>query len=249
MDRHICEFVPTFPPLLSPQAPAGAWDSTSSRLLCWGEPLVAHSLAAFEACADVAAIVLVCAGERMGEFERIRRALRRLREVVAGGRERVDSVLSGVIGTRRHLSGLCRCARWGAPAHYSFRHLHLLRGGPRDRRGQAVSAEPVTDTLHRTDAAGLALETVSRENLWRMQTPQIVETGVLKALLLGARESGAAVTDEISLLLQAESEGPRGGESRLESQGDLSPRPRPSRDVADKQGHQSALSNYPHPSL
>ncbi len=175
------------------------FDKLAAPLL--GQPLIAHSLAAFDACAEVDAIVLVCAGERMEEFGNIAASFAKVREVVAGGRERLDSVLAGVSA----LAGL-------GPAHVAIhdgaRPLITPQAISACCRaavefGAAVSAEPVTDTLHRTDAGGLTLETVSRENLWRMQTPQILETAVLKSLLLEARESGFAVTDEISLLLRA----------------------------------------------
>lgn len=166
-----------------------------------GRPLVAHSIAAFEACGDVDSIVLVCSGERLAEFENIAASFAKVREVVAGGRERVDSVLAGVSA----FAGL-------GPAHLAVHDGARPLITPQAisacyqaalEFGAAVSAEPVTDTLHRTDAADFALETVPRENLWRMQTPQILETAVLKSLLLEARASGAAATDEISLLLRA----------------------------------------------
>lgn len=175
------------------------FDKLTAPLL--GQPLVAHGLAAFEDCADVDGIVLVCAGERVAEFEKIAAPFAKVREVVAGGRERVDSVLAGV-------SAFADPGPVHIAIHDGARPLITPEAISACYRaavefGAAVSAEPVTDTLHRTDAAGLAHETVSRENLWRMQTPQILETRVLKSLLLEARASGAAVTDEISLLLRA----------------------------------------------
>jgi 2-C-methyl-D-erythritol 4-phosphate cytidylyltransferase len=175
------------------------FDKLTASLL--GEPLVAHSLAAFEACADVGSIVLVCSGERTEEFKKIAAPFGKVRKVVAGGKERVDSVLAGV-------SALDEVAPDFVAVHDGARPLITPSAisscfTAARETGAAVSAEPVTDTLHRADPAGLARETVSRENLWRMQTPQIVAAGTLKDLLLAARDAGAAVTDEISLLLRA----------------------------------------------
>ncbi len=48
--------------------------------------------------------------------------------------------------------------------------------------GASVSAEPVTDTLHRADGEGRCIETVSVTNLWRMQTPAGIEARDLRAL-------------------------------------------------------------------
>jgi 2-C-methyl-D-erythritol 4-phosphate cytidylyltransferase len=174
------------------------FDKLTAPLL--GRPLAAHSLAAFEACGDVDAIVLVCSGERLAEFEKIAAPFAKVRRVVAGGRERVDSVLAGVSAAGSgptHLAVHDGARPLITPQAISACYQAAVEFGA------AVCAEPVADTLHRTDAAGFARETVSRENLWRMQTPQILETSVLKGLLDAARGSGAATTDEISLLLRS----------------------------------------------
>lgn len=175
------------------------FDKLTASLL--GRPLVAHCLAAFDSCPDIGSIVLVCSGERLAEFETIAAPFDKVREVVPGGRERVDSVLAGVCALDDLSPGYV-AVHDGARPLITPAAISACFGAAK-QIGAAVSAEPVTDTLHRTDASGLALETVSRENLWRMQTPQIVETRVLKALLLEARDAGAAITDEISLLLRA----------------------------------------------
>ena len=193
----------SFPTLSAVIVAAGSsrrmgFDKLTAPLL--GRPLVAHSLAAFEACAEVSSIVLVCAGERMGEFEKIAAPFAKVREVVAGGKERVDSVLAGVTALD-DLAPAFVAVHDGARPLITPSAISACLAAARET-GAAVSAEPVTDTLHRTDASGLALETVSRDNLWRMQTPQIVATPILRQLLLAARDSGAAVTDEISLLLR-----------------------------------------------
>jgi len=175
------------------------FDKLTAELL--GRPLVAHSLAAFEACPDVENIVLVCSGERMAEFERIAAPFTKVREVVAGGRERVDSVLSGV-SALDDLSPVYVAVHDGARPLITPVAISGCFQAAKET-GAAVSAEPVTDTLHRTDADNFALETVAREHLWRMQTPQIVEAAVLKSLLLAARDQNVPVTDEVSLLLRA----------------------------------------------
>jgi 2-C-methyl-D-erythritol 4-phosphate cytidylyltransferase len=166
-----------------------------------GRPLVAHSLAAFEACPDVGSIILVCSGERMAEFEKIAAPFGKVREVVAGGRERVHSVLAGVNALADRAPAFV-AVHDGARPLITPSAISACYAAAREA-GAAVCGEPVTDTLHRADPDGFLKETVSREHLWRMQTPQIAETAVLRTLLLGAREAGEAVTDEISLLLRA----------------------------------------------
>ncbi len=166
-----------------------------------GRPLLAHSLAAFEQCPDVERIVLVAAAERVGEFQAVAADFPKVAGVVAGGKERVESVLAGVRA----------CAEWNpifAAVHDGARPLVTPEAisacyAAARENGAAVCAEAVTDTLHRVNGDGLTIENVSRKNLWRMQTPQIMEFAVLRSLLEDVREAGGTITDEISLLIRS----------------------------------------------
>ena len=166
-----------------------------------GQPLVVHSLAAFQACPEVESIVLVCSAERLAEFADFARPFSKITQVVAGGAERVESVLMGA-------AALAQDAPEFVAVHDGARPLITPEAITACYRaacahGASVSAEPVTDTLHRTDAEGICLETVSRQNLWRMQTPQVLRLTTLRELLESARAEGGAVTDEISLLIRS----------------------------------------------
>ena len=63
--------------------------------------------------------------------------------------------------------------------------------------GTGVAAVPVTDTVKRADADQVVRETVDRQGLWRMQTPQ----GFRRALLEEAhRKARAEMTDDAALV-------------------------------------------------
>ncbi|MDB6077719.1 MAG: 2-C-methyl-D-erythritol 4-phosphate cytidylyltransferase [Akkermansiaceae bacterium] len=66
--------------------------------------------------------------------------------------------------------------------------------------GAAALARQVTETLKRADAADFSRESVSRELLWFMETPQIFRTALLRQAYSAVRERGLAVTDEVSAL-------------------------------------------------
>ena len=57
-------------------------------------------------------------------------------------------------------------------------------------------AIPVSDTVKRSDASQRALETVSRNNLWRALTPQLFKLKQLEDALKRALANGLDVTDE-----------------------------------------------------
>lgn len=169
-----------------------------------GQPLITHSLKAFEDCEDVDSIVLVCAAERVAEFTELIRPFSKVSRVVAGGRERAHSVLHGLealssppVFVAVHDGARPLITPSAISACYRLAVEH----------GAAVSAEPVTDTLHRVDAGLLTVENVPRKNLWRMQTPQIAEFELLRSLFREAADGTA--TDEISVLMRA------GGKARV----------------------------------
>lgn len=165
-----------------------------------GRPLISHSLAAFEACADVEQIVLVCAAERMEEFKVIAAIYPKVSRIVPGGRERVESVLAGVAALAE-AQPVFVAVHDGARPLITPAAISACYEAAREF-GASVSAEPITDTLHRVDGEGLTTETVPRKNVWRMQTPQTMELQVLESLLRDVQESGGTITDEISLLIK-----------------------------------------------
>ena len=172
-----------------------------------GRPLITHSLAAFQECEDVDSVVLVGAAERVAELRELTGEFSKVAAVVPGGRERVESMLAGVAAL--------------APFRPSFVSVHdgarplvtpqIISATYEAARetGAATAAEPETDTLHRVNGERLTIETVSRKNLWRMQTPQTFERSVLEALIEHARGAGETTTDEISLLIRG------GGRARV----------------------------------
>jgi 2-C-methyl-D-erythritol 4-phosphate cytidylyltransferase len=60
----------------------------------------------------------------------------------------------------------------------------------------ALLAQPLADTLKRSDSAGRAIDTPAREALWRAQTPQAFRLGPLRGALCEARAANRAPTDE-----------------------------------------------------
>jgi 2-C-methyl-D-erythritol 4-phosphate cytidylyltransferase len=177
-----------------------------SAPLC-GRPLIAHSLSAFNDCPDVDRIVLVCADDRIKEFQLLAAEFPKVRSVVSGGKERVESVLAGTAAFAEPRP-IFVAVHDGArplitPETVSACYQAALEFGA------SVSAEPATDTLHRVNNQLLTVETVSRKNLWQMQTPQILELAVLELLLQDVREAGGTITDEISLLIRS------GGKARV----------------------------------
>jgi len=161
-----------------------------------GRPVVEWSLRAFQQCSEITHGVLVCAPDRIAEFQKLAAPYPKFQHIVAGGSERSASVLNG-------LSALAPFAPGYVAVHDAARPLvtpalitHILAAA---RIHQAASAaQRVSDTLHRGDAQGVLLETVPREGMFAMQTPQAAGFDILLAAL---QAHLAGSTDEVSALI------------------------------------------------
>jgi 2-C-methyl-D-erythritol 4-phosphate cytidylyltransferase len=64
----------------------------------------------------------------------------------------------------------------------------------------AIAAAPVTDTIKRVQAGGAVAETLDRDGLWAVQTPQVFRRGSLQEALAADPDVLAAATDDAWLL-------------------------------------------------
>ena len=159
-----------------------------------GLPVIARTVAAFEACEDVDAIVLVVNPDNMvGATElKTQYGWGKVRAMVPGGERRQDSVGAGLAAVTR----LTREDGNGATP-YEWVAVHdgarpmltpglISRGLEAAREvGAAIAALSAIDTVKSVDASGTITGTLERSNLWLAQTPQVFRT----SLLIGAYDA------------------------------------------------------------
>ncbi len=68
------------------------------------------------------------------------------------------------------------------------------------KTGAAALARRITETLKRSSPEGVTTESVSRENLWIMETPQIFSRALIKQAYQQVASGDAQITDEVSAL-------------------------------------------------
>jgi len=169
--------------------------------LLGGRPMLAWTLEAFGRCEAVDAAILVVAPERRGLVEELlaRWDLRgKLAGICAGGARRDDSV-------QRGLEALPPDAALVA-VHDGARPLvtpalieRVVRAAA--RTGAAIPALPVGDTIKRA-RADLVTETLDRQRLHLVQTPQVFEVGLLRRAYqdLRSARAEATITDDAQLV-------------------------------------------------
>jgi len=169
--------------------------------LC-GRPVLLWSVEAFQSCSEISVVAVVCPPGREDEFAALCAGFSKVGPIVPGGGERRDSVRNGLDAIASRIPPPDFVA-----VHDAARPLvtpGMVTGVVRAawHSGASVAAEPVSDTLHRVASDGLLESTVSRENLWAMQTPQVARIGWLQSALASALADGRPVTDEMSALLE-----------------------------------------------
>jgi 2-C-methyl-D-erythritol 4-phosphate cytidylyltransferase/2-C-methyl-D-erythritol 2,4-cyclodiphosphate synthase len=159
------------------------------------QPLLQHSLQLFSSAKKITGIILVLPEEFVGEW---REKLRGLDvRVTAGGATRQESVSKGLAQVPVDVSWIVI-----HDAARPFVTLQLLENllTVAQEHGAAIPAIPVADTLKKGDDQGRVLETVDRQDLFRVQTPQVFSRDLLKEALAWAKENSVDGTDEAGLV-------------------------------------------------
>lgn len=161
------------------------------------KPVLAHTLEAFEGTECVDQIILVARAERVTEFEELVQdgAFKKVRDVVAGGTLRQDSVRAGLkrLSPEATYVAVHDAARPLVMPEQIERVFALAR-----EHGAAALAEPITDTLKRADENRFVTGGVAREGLYAMQTPQIFSRRLLVDAYAAVAEKSLSITDEVS---------------------------------------------------
>lgn len=162
-----------------------------------GEPVIAHSIRAFERATAVSEILIVAREQRHDEITKIssRGGFKKIRAILPGGERRQDSVRAGLDRVDRNTNYVA--------VHDAARPLitpeQIERTFERCRvHGSATLAQPVNDTLKRADADLLVVGLVDRHQLYAMQTPQIFERKLIEDAYRSLYAENASVTDEVS---------------------------------------------------
>lgn len=170
----------------------GGIDKVMAKL--HGEPMIVHTLRAFEACDAVSEIVVVTREDLILPITGLTEAFPKVRAVVAGGKSRQESVHLG-------LNALSEKVKLAA-VHDGARPLVTWQLIDRVVRaagtyGAAAPAIPVKDTIKVVEGR-VVKSTPDRAALFAVQTPQVFDFDLLRGALKKAEMDGTQVTDDCS---------------------------------------------------
>lgn len=166
-----------------------------------GRPVLQWSLEAFDKVPAVCQLILVLPDEWMEEGLNVLSGFKPEKEFVAvsGGKRRQDSVFAGL----KAVDDKCRwvAVHDGARPGVSVEVL-VSAFDSAFANGSAVCAMPSNDTLVRVEN-GLYAEQLDRNEIFRMQTPQIFRRDTLLKAFDHAERNNLNVTDEAGLVKAA----------------------------------------------
>jgi len=168
------------------------------------KPILAHTIGRFEQNTAVDTILVIVDEEDLDECRATvldPYPFKKVQRLVPGGETRQISVYNGI----RALS---------TTADVDFVVVHdavrpfvtdeTIRDclTAADAHGAAVAAVPVKNTIKITDSNCFVAETLPRERLWKVQTPQVFRKSLLESAHQKARECQLTATDDAALVEQ-----------------------------------------------
>lgn len=165
-----------------------------------GKPLCVYALEAFEKSPIIDSIILVGHRDRLAELEDIVKQyhLKKVAKIVAGGEKRHESVGNGLAVLDGDTDVVM--VHDGARPLVS---LQMIKGAAELCRDwdAVVVAVPVKPTIKKVNKEDLCVEeTLDRDNLWEIQTPQAFKKDIL--LRAHAENSDHSPTDDAMMVEQ-----------------------------------------------
>lgn len=165
--------------------------------------VLAYTIEAFNTLEEISEIIVVTGEEDIPKVEREiveKYRFNKVSKVVAGGKERQDSVYNGLMATDESIKYVM--IHDGARPFISKAVLKRAIDKTLECKATIV-AVPVKDTIKVIDTeTGVVEATPAREKLWAVQTPQSFEKQLLMEAYKEANQRNLQVTDD-SMIVEA----------------------------------------------
>jgi len=165
-----------------------------------GKPILAHTFDPFEASPIIRSIFLVVGHEDMDYCLREvveKYGCRKVSQIVPGGKTRQESVKKGIDAVPGDSDIIL--IHDGVRPFVTKEMIEESVRGARQFKA-VVFAVPVKDTIKRVQSDGTVLQTLERESLCQVQTPQAFQARMIREACHRAVEDGFVGTDDASLV-------------------------------------------------
>jgi 2-C-methyl-D-erythritol 4-phosphate cytidylyltransferase len=160
-----------------------------------GKAVIVHTVEAFQNTSAVGAIIIVTQPDRIAEFKKLLTAITKLSAITGGGEHRHNSVDAGLRQLKPNTTYVA--VHDGARPLITSAQIQRVFDQARIH-GAASLAEPIRDTLKRAGEDLIVRESIDRDRVYGMQTPQIFERALLEQAYQEVGKIRQRVTDEVS---------------------------------------------------
>jgi 2-C-methyl-D-erythritol 4-phosphate cytidylyltransferase len=171
-------------------------------LMLAGKPILAHTLAVFEALEEIKEIAVVAHPDDL-EYcrEKVIAAygFKKVLRLVPGGKERQDSVFHALKALKQEDDLEIVLVHDGVRPFVTPEQIRRVIKAAK-AHGGAVLGLPAQDTLKRVNPRGEVIHTLERKDIWQIQTPQGFQTPLLWRAFVEAYGNDFYGTDEASLV-------------------------------------------------
>ncbi len=172
---------------------------TKQLLPLCGIPVAIRTLLEFDKSEYIDEIILVLREEERSLFEElaVEFKIKKIKAYAIGGQTRQESALSGFekISPNSQFVAIHDAARCLITEKIIASVLSAAYAC-----GGAAAGHKVTDSAKLADGGGIISETVEREQLWLVQTPQAFKSDLYRAAAYTAKEDGFLGTDDCALV-------------------------------------------------
>jgi len=158
------------------------------------KPVLAYTLETFENSTLVDDIIIVAHEERIENISKlcIEYGFNKVSKIMQGGATRIDSVMNGIFAVSGKTS-LIAIHDGARPCIDTDTLERTIKKAV--THNAAAPAVSITSTVKKVENDTI-IETIDREGLYEIQTPQIFKAEVIKAALTYARKKSIDITDD-----------------------------------------------------
>jgi len=159
-----------------------------------GAPVLVHSLKQFQNSNCISEIIVVSQSMLLKQITELcnQFGITKITAIIPGGSTRLESVLAGVYSTSKTSRFIA--VHDGARPCVSEAIIHETVTAAVKYNAAAPGIQ-ITSTVKRANN-GVIVETIDRENLFEIQTPQVFASELIKAALTNAYRKSIAITDD-----------------------------------------------------
>ena len=159
-----------------------------------GKPVLAHSLIAYQNCPLVNEIIVVARSDMLEATADMCKqyGIGKASKVIAGGATRFESVSNGVFAVSKEADLIA--IHDGARPCVAIREI-MQAVTDASKYNAAAVAVPVISTIKKVEN-GTITQTIDRECLYEMQTPQVFDADLIKCALSKAASVSDSITDD-----------------------------------------------------